>query len=90
VQAIAGAGFVDEVAAVTGARDSVAVVVDALKLAVERAGYQQSNVTDLHAVFGDDVAIRLVGEAPGESSATAPGVSKWIAAELGGADDSAR
>lgn len=90
VQAIAGAGFVDEVAAVTGARDSVAVVVDALKLAVERAGYQQSNVTDLHAAFGDDVAIRLVGEAPGESSATAPGVSKWIAAELGGADDSAR
>jgi len=90
VQAIAGAGFVDEVAAVTGARDSVAVVVDALKLAVERAGYQQSNVTDLHAVFGDDVAIRLVGEAPSESSATAPGVSKWIAAELGGADDSAR
>ena len=90
VQAIAGAGFVDEVAAVTGARDSVAVVVDALKLAVERAGYQQSNLTDLHAAFGDDVAIRLVGEAPGESSATAPGVSKWIAAELGGADDSAR
>jgi anion-transporting ArsA/GET3 family ATPase len=90
VQAIAGAGFVDEVAAVTGARDSVAVVVDALKLAIERAGYQQSNLTDLHAAFGDDVAIRLVGEAPGESSATAPGVSKWIAAELGGADDSAR
>jgi anion-transporting ArsA/GET3 family ATPase len=90
VQAIAGAGFVDEVAAVTGARDSVAVVVDALKLAVERAGYQQSNVTDLHAAFGDDVAIRLVGEAPGESSATAPGVSKWIADQLGGADDSAR
>lgn len=90
VQAIAGAGFVDEVAAVTGARDSVAVVVDALKLAIERAGYQQSNLTDLHAAFGDDVAIRLVGEAPGESSATAPGVSKWIAAELGGPDDSAR
>lgn len=90
VQAIAGAGFVDEVAAVTGARDSVAVVVDALKLAIERAGYQQSNLTDLHAAFGDDVAIRLVGEAPGESSATAPGVGKWIAAELGGPDDSTR
>jgi anion-transporting ArsA/GET3 family ATPase len=90
VQAIAGAGFVDEVAAVTGARDSVAVVVDALKLAVERAGYQQSNLTDLNTAFGDDVAIRLVGEAPGESSATAPGVSKWIADQLGGADDSAR
>ena len=89
-QAIAVPGFVDDVSAVTGARESVAVVVDALTLAVERAGYQQSNVADLRAAFGDGVAIRLVGEAPGESSATAPGVSEWIAAELGSSDDSAR
>jgi anion-transporting ArsA/GET3 family ATPase len=94
VQAISDESSVDalinEVAAVTGARESVAVVVDALRLAVERSSYQQSNVAALHAAFADDVAIRFVGEAPGESSATATGVSEWIATELGGVDDPAR
>lgn len=89
VRAIADAGLVDGISSTTGARESVAVVVDALRLAVERAGYQRSNVADLRAAFGDDVVIRLVVEAPGESSATAPGVSEWIATELGGADDRA-
>lgn len=89
VRAIADAGVVDGISSTTGARESVAVVVDALRLAVERAGYQRSNVADLRAAFGDDVVIRLVVEAPGESSATAPGVSEWIATELGGADDRA-
>ncbi len=90
VRALADAGLVDEISSITGGRESVAVVIDALRLAVERAGYQRSNVTDLRAAFDDDVVIRLVGEAPGESSATAPGVSEWIATELGGADDTAR
>jgi len=89
VRAIADAGLVDGISSTAGARESVAVVVDALRLAVERAGYQRSNVADLRAAFGDDVVIRLVVEAPGESSATAPGVSEWIATELGGADDRA-
>lgn len=89
VRAVAETGTVDAISSTTGARESVAVVVDALRLAVERAGYQRSNVTDLHAAFGGDVVIRLVGEAPGESSATAPGVSEWIATELGGADERA-
>ena len=89
VRAIADAGLVDGISSTTGARESVAVVVDALRLAVERAGYQRSNVADLRAAFGDDVVIRLVVEAPGESSATATGVSEWIATELGGADDRA-
>ena len=89
VRAIADAGLVDGISSTTGARESVAVVVDALRLAVERAGYQRSNVADLRAAFGDDVVIRLVVEAPGESSATAPGVSEWIATELGGVDDCA-
>lgn len=83
---IDGASIIGDIAAVTGHREEVAVLVDALRLAAERGVHQQSSIDDLRTAFGDDAVIRLVTEAPGASSATAPAVSAWIADELGSDD----
>lgn len=74
--------LVDDVAAVTGERESVRALVATLQIATERAEHQRASIADLRSGFPGDVVLAPVTEAPGESSATPLLVSTWIADEL--------